>query len=139
MSFITNVAAESFGGDTQYVRRALWWGENPLELLNMLLAYSLVIAALLSVVYIFIGGVSFILSGGQEDKIKKSVNTIRYSIIGLIITILSFTVISLVGKAMMGLDLIKYISFERIWDMINNISGDSSIDSGGGMEGDSLE
>ena len=62
---------------------------NIVELINKGLAYAIIIAGFLSVVFIFIGGISFILSGGQEDKIKQAVSTIRYSIIGLIVTILS--------------------------------------------------
>ena len=41
------------------------------EIINKGLAYAIIFAGLLSVIFIFVGGISFILSGGQEDKIKK--------------------------------------------------------------------
>ena len=88
------------------------------EIINKGLAYAIILAGLLSVVFIFIGGISFILSGGQEDKIKQAVSTIRYAIIGLVITILSVVIVGAVGR-IIGLDIIKYINFS---DIINNIS-----------------
>lgn len=92
-----------------------------LEILNRGIAYAIIIAGFLSVVFIFVGGISFILSGGQEDKIKSAVSTIRYSIIGLIITILATVIIGIVGRAM-GLDIIRYINFGEIINTITSIT-----------------
>jgi hypothetical protein len=100
-----------------------------LEIINRGLAYAIIIAGFLSVIFIFVGGISFILSGGQEDKIKSAVSTIRYAIIGLIITILATVIIGTVGKAM-GLDIIRYINFGDIIDTITQIT--SEADSTGG-------
>ncbi|MDP3975580.1 MAG: hypothetical protein Q8P95_01565 [bacterium] len=60
------------------------------------IAWAIIIAAVLCIVFIFVGGISFILSGGQDDKIKQAVATIRYAIVGLIITIFSVTLVNLV-------------------------------------------
>ena len=100
---------------------------NILEIINIGLAYAIIIAGFLSVVFIFVGGISFILSGGQEEKIKSAVGTIRYAIIGLIVTILATVIIGTVGKAM-GLDIIKYLNFGDIVQTITDItsSGGSS-------------
>ena len=92
-----------------------------MEILNRGLAYAMIIAGLLSVIFIFVGGISFILSGGAEDKIKSAVSTIRYAIIGLIVTILATVIIGVVGKAM-GLDIIQYINFGDIVDTIKGIT-----------------
>lgn len=99
------------------------------EIINKGLAYAIIIAGLLSVIFIFIGGISFILSGGQEDKIKQAVSTIRYAIIGLIITILSVAIVGTVGRRIIGLDITKYINFN---DIIQNISSLGGSISGGG-------
>lgn len=101
-----------------------------LEIINRGLAYAIIIAGFLSVVFIFVGGISFILSGGQEDKIKSAVSTIRYAIIGLIVTILATVIIGTVGKAM-GLDIIKYINFGDIIDTITNITSTSGSSGSG--------
>jgi len=92
-----------------------------IEIINRGLAYAIIIAGFLSVVFIFVGGISFILSGGQEDKIKSAVSTIRYAIIGLIITILAIVIVGTVGKAL-GLDIVRYINFGDIIDTITSVT-----------------
>ncbi|MDP2642784.1 MAG: hypothetical protein Q8P62_03000 [Candidatus Peregrinibacteria bacterium] len=99
-----------------------------LEIINRGLAYAIIVAGFLSVVFIFMGGISFILSGGAEDKIKSAVSTIRYAIIGLIITILSTVIVGTVGKAM-GLDIIKYINLGDIIETIKSITTEGSTNS----------
>jgi len=92
-----------------------------LEIINRGIAYAIIVAGFLSVVFIFFGGISFILSGGQEDKIKQAVSTIRYAIVGLIITILAVVIVGLVGKAM-GLNIIQYLNLGDIFDTIRNMT-----------------
>ncbi|MBD3330865.1 hypothetical protein GF354_05045 [Candidatus Peregrinibacteria bacterium] len=92
-----------------------------MEIINRGLAWAIIVAGFLSVVFIFVGGISFILSGGQEEKIKSAVGTIRYAIIGLIITILATVIVGTVGKAL-GLDIIQYINFGDIIDTITSIT-----------------
>lgn len=111
---------------------------NIVDLLNLGVAIAIILAGGLSVFYIFVGGISFILSGGQEDKIRQAIHTIRYAIIGLIITILSVTIIKIVGF-IFGFDLLSVISWDRITflmsDLIDRIvgSGASSYPGGGGL------
>lgn len=91
-----------------------------MDLVQMFVVYAFIIAAALSAIFIFIGGISFILSGGNDEKIKQAVNTIRYSIIGLIVTILSFTVVTIVGR-MFGLNFLDYLSYGQIKNSINGL------------------
>ncbi len=90
------------------------------SVLNEAIAYAIIISAILAVAFIFWGGISFILSGGQEDKIKSAVNTIRYSIFGLIIVFLSIGIVSLVGR-IFDFELLSYINSERIYESIQRI------------------
>ena len=99
-----------------------------IQIINIGLAYAIVIAGLLSVIFIFIGGISFILSGGQEEKIKQAVSTIRYAIIGLVVTVLAIVIVSTIGKAL-GLDIIKYINFGQIIQTVTDIGNTGGIDS----------
>ena len=69
---------------------------QPLDVIKEVIAWAIIAAAVLCIVFIFIGGISFILSGGQDEKIKAAVGTIRYAIIGLVITILSVTMVNVV-------------------------------------------
>lgn len=96
-----------------------------IEIINRGLAYAIIIAGFLSVIFIFVGGISFILSGGQDDKIKSAVSTIRYSIIGLVVTILAVVIIGTVGKAL-GLDVVRYINFRDIIETVTSIGTQGS-------------
>lgn len=101
------------------------------DLVNLAVAIAIIAAGVLSVVYIFVGGISFILSGGQEDKIRQSIQTIRYAVIGLVVTILSVTIIQIVGY-IFGFDLLSIISWDRISELMGDLvdrilnSGDPS-------------
>ena len=105
---------------------------DAIEVINRAIAYAIIIAGFLSVVFIFFGGISFILSGGQEDKIKQAVSTIRYAIIGLIVTMLSVAIVAIVGRAM-GLNVIQYINLGEIFDLIANITSGTDGGSGGDL------
>lgn len=102
---------------------------NVVDLLNLGVAIAIILAGILSVFYIFMGGISFILSGGDEDKMKQAVHTIRYAIIGLIITIFAVTIIKIVGLVF-GFDLVSLITWDKISflmnDIMNKISSGSS-------------
>ena len=91
-----------------------------MELVQMAVVYAFIVAAVLSAIFIFVGGISFILSGGNDEKIKQAINTIRYSIIGLIIVILSFAFVTIVGR-MFGLNFMDYIKYSEIRQSINRL------------------
>jgi hypothetical protein len=91
-----------------------------MDLVQMFVVYAFVAAAALSAVFVFIGGINFILSGGNDEKIKTAVNTIRYSIVGLIVTILSFTFVTIVGR-IFGLDFMSYLSYDKIRTSITQL------------------
>ena len=90
------------------------------DIVNKGLAYAILFAGILSVVFIIIGGFSFILSGGSEDKIKQAVGTIRYAIIGLIITILSVVIVQAVGQ-FIGLNVVKYLDLGEIFHNVQSL------------------
>ncbi len=103
---------------------------DALEVINRGIAYAIIVAGFLSVVFIFYGGISFILSGGAEDKIKQAVSTIRYAIIGLVVTLFSVVIVAFVGRAM-GLNVIEYINLGEIFDLISNITSGAGGGTGG--------
>lgn len=110
-------------------------GYSVYELANLAVAIAILAAGLLSILYIFIGGISFILSAGKEDKIKEAVHTIRYAIIGLIVTILAVTIITVLGNVF-DFNLTSYLSWEKIMELVDKIT--SSFSEQGGSAGGSL-
>ena len=89
-----------------------------IEIIASLIALALIVASLLSLVYIIIGGISFILSAGNEDKIRRAVHTVRYAIIGLAVSFIAFFAVSWVARL---LDIPFNLSFQTIVDLMNEI------------------
>lgn len=89
-------------------------------LVNLGIALAISVAFILSVYYMFSGAISMILSGGQEDKIKEAVNTIRYSVIGLVVTVLAVVFIFMVGN-LFGVSLNEYINFDRMIEIMTGL------------------
>lgn len=76
-----------------------------LDIISTFIAFALIVASILCLVFIIIGGISFILSAGDEDKIKKAVHTIRYAIIGLIVTGLAVAAVKIVAS-LVGIEFV---------------------------------
>lgn len=89
-----------------------------IEIVATFVALGLIIAAILSLVYIIVGGISFILSAGNEEKIKKAVNTIRFSIIGLVVAFIAFFAVSFIAN-LLGIPF--DLSFSTIVDLMDDI------------------
>ncbi len=56
------------------------------------------IAVFASFIFIILGGISWITSGGDKQKLEKARGTIVFAIIGLIISISAFTIIHFLGR-----------------------------------------
>ena len=88
----------------------------------ILLAISLFVLAswVFSIIFILRWGLLLILSGGKDDKIKPAINTIRYSIIWIVITVLTIFLFPFFGN-LLGLDVEKYAQPKRIFEKIQEI------------------
>lgn len=89
-----------------------------IDIVATFIALSLIVASILCLAFIIIGGISFILSAGNEDKIKKAVNTIRYSIIGLIVTFVAFFAVAWISRL---LDIPFELNFSTIVELMQEI------------------
>ena len=58
-------------------------------------------AALLSVIFVAIGGLKYVLSNGDPQGMAKAKNTIINALVGLIIAVSAFTIISFVGTRLL--------------------------------------
>jgi uncharacterized BrkB/YihY/UPF0761 family membrane protein len=93
---------------------------NIIDLINLGIGLAITIAFALSVYYMFAGAISMILSGGQEDKIKEAVNTIRYAVIGLVITVLAVVFIFVIGN-IFDINVKEYVNFDRILELLKGL------------------
>lgn len=98
--------------------RTLFETGSPLDIFAAFIALALIVASLLCLAYIIIGGISFILSAGNEEKIKKAVHTIRYAIIGLIVTFVAFFAVSWIARL---LDIPFQLNFSMIVNLMQDI------------------
>lgn len=62
-------------------------------------------AALVSVIYIIIGGFSYITSAGNAEKVGKATQTITYAVIGLVVVALAFAIKSYAIRLITGGDI----------------------------------
>ena len=82
------------------------------------MALALIVATILCLIFIIVGGITFILSAGNEEKIRKAVHTIRYSIIGLFVSFIAFFVVSFMARL---LDIPFELNFSTIVDLMSEI------------------
>jgi len=88
----------------------------------VLLAISLFVLAsgVLSIIFILRWWLLLILSWGKDDKIKPAINTIRYAIIGIVVTVLTIFFFPIFG-GLLGIDVEKYAQPKRIFEKIEEI------------------
>lgn len=60
----------------------------------------LIIIGLLTVLFIIIGGFRYVTAQGNEEQIESAKNTLKNSIIGLAIVILSFVIVRVIANAL---------------------------------------
>ena len=89
------------------------------DILATFVALSIIAAFVLSLIFIIVGGISFILSAGSEEKIKNAIHTIRYAIIGFVVTFLATFIVSWIAKL---LDIPFEISFSMILTIMREIA-----------------
>ncbi len=94
----------------------------------LVISLFVLVAGLLSVVFMLWWALLLILSWGKDDKIKPAINTIRYSVIWLVVTVLTIFVFPIIGR-LLGLNVDPYFEpkkiFEKIWDISDSIFGES--------------
>jgi len=91
----------------------------------ILLATSIVlfIGFILAIVFILWWGLLLILSWGKEDKTKPAINTIRYAVLGIFITVWAIFIAPIIWNLLWMWDLAKkYFSVTAIYENISNLA-----------------
>lgn len=81
------------------------------SLLNAVLSFVMVIAALLVFLYLIWGGIEWITSGGDKGQTEKARNKITAAVVGLIILAASYAILTLV---------LRFLGFQNLNDVLNN-------------------
>ncbi len=88
----------------------------------ILLAISLfvLVSGILSIIFILRWGLLLILSWGKDEKIKPAINTIRYAIIWIVVTVLTIFLFPIFWN-LLWIDVDKYAQPKRIFQKIEEI------------------
>lgn len=76
--------------------------DNFQTLMQNIINTILVVLGMIAVIMIIIGGVRYTTSNGDSSQIQSAKNTILYSVVGLVVAILSFAIVNFVLGAFGG-------------------------------------
>ncbi len=82
------------------------------DVINAVLSFVMVIAALLVFMYLIWGGIEWITSGGDKGKTESARNKITAAILGLIVLAASYAIL---------LIALNFIGFENLGDAFSNV------------------
>lgn len=67
------------------------------QLLTKVITWVLSFAAAIAVLFLIFGGLQYVTSAGNKDRIEKAKQTILYAVIGLIVIALSFVIVTFIN------------------------------------------
>lgn len=68
------------------------------ELVPFLISVALFLAFVLSLIFLIVGGIMYMTSGGNKEGMTKARTTITYALIGLVLALLSFIILGIIGQ-----------------------------------------
>ena len=106
--FPTTTIAQFGGGATGGVNSALGDGMptnltgGDSSIVSSAINIMLFAVGVLSVIMLIFGGIRYVVSGGQKEKVTNAKNTILYAIVGLLIAIFANAIIQFVMNVALG-------------------------------------
>lgn len=86
-------------------------------LINGLLTFVMVLAALLVFLYLIMGGIEWITSGGDKSKTESARNKITAAVVGLVVLAASYAILLIV---------LNFLGFDNLTELIRSV-GDRGI------------
>ena len=77
-------------------------GDGLMDVVARIINVVIGIVALVAVVMLIVGGVSYTTSAGGASKVKKAKDTILYGIIGVVVALLAFAIVNFVIGGVLG-------------------------------------
>lgn len=71
--------------------------DAPNNIISTFLTLLILIGIVASLFFLLYGGILWITSGGDKQKLDRARHAITYSIVGLVIIVLAFTIVNLIG------------------------------------------
>lgn len=98
----------------------LWQSLELWDFILTAISLFVLVSWVFSIIFILRWGLLLILSWGKDDKIKPAINTIRYAIIWIVVTVLTIFFFPILGN-LLWLDVEKYAQPKRIFEKIEYI------------------
>jgi hypothetical protein len=76
------------------------------QVIPLFVTYFYIAAVILALFFIVWGGIGWIISGGDKQKLAQARQRIVFAIVGLIIAFLAYLIISVIGN-FLGIDLLQ--------------------------------
>ncbi len=71
------------------------------EVIMNVIKFALGVVGALTLLVVIIGGLRYVLSGGNEDQVKSAKQILLYAIIGFIVVLLAYTIVTFVDKVIL--------------------------------------
>lgn len=71
-------------------------GDGIFGVIKNIIEVLLIAAGIVAVIMIIIGGIRYVTSAGDQNSVKAAKDTVLYSVIGLVITILAYAIVKFV-------------------------------------------
>lgn len=88
---------------------------NP-KFVGTIVQILIVIAIILSVVFLIWGGIRWIMSGGDKGKVEAARSAVTAAVIGLVVSILAYFIVTMIVYVLTGTGDLKSIKFPRLID-----------------------
>ena len=93
---------------------------DPWDIVLLVISIFVLVAWVAPILFILWCGLLMILSWWKEDKITPALNTIRYAIFWVIVTVATIFLFPILGR-ILGIDVDKYAKPSRIFEKIDEI------------------
>src|SRR6266566_1316901 len=67
------------------------------KVIGNVITLMLIITVVLSLIYLILGGIAWISSGGDKSKVAAARSRLTFAIVGLVVALCSFLIVSVVG------------------------------------------
>jgi hypothetical protein len=74
--------------------------KNLLQVVSNVVNYAYIVAPVITVAFIMLGGLRYIMAGGNKEKADKARATVTNAVIGLVVILVSFLIVDQVFRVM---------------------------------------
>lgn len=112
LSAMTGTALAQGIGEDVNIQPGRGFASSVSGLINGVLSFVMVIAALLVFLYLIMGGIEWITSGGDKSKTESARNKITGAVIGLIVLAASYAILLIV---------LNFLGFRNLGEVFDNV------------------